>query len=40
MNVTVKDFDLFMSIGDAEILDAKLLKDEVGMKSRDYRTVI
>ena len=40
MNVTVQDFDLYMSIGDAEILDAKLIKDTVGMKSRDYRKVI
>ncbi len=29
-----------MSIGDAEILDAKIVKDVVGMKSRDYRKVI
>jgi hypothetical protein len=31
MNVTVQDFDLYMSIGDAEILDAKLIKDTIGM---------
>lgn len=40
MNVTVQDFDLFMSIGDAEILDAKIMKDVIGMKSRDYKKVI
>jgi hypothetical protein len=40
MNVTIEDFNLFMSIGDAEILDAKIVKDLVGMKSRDYRKVI
>ena len=40
MNVTIQDFDLYMSIGDAEILDAKIMKDVIGMKSRDYRKVI
>ena len=40
MNVTVQDFDLYMSMGDAEILDAKIIKDSIGMKSRDYRKVI
>jgi hypothetical protein len=40
MNVTIQDFNLFMSIGDAEILDAKIVKDVVGMKSRDYKKVI
>lgn len=40
MNVTIQDFNMFMSIGDAEILDAKLVKDVVGMRARDYRKVI
>ena len=40
MNVTIEDFSLYMSIGDAEIQDAKITKDLVGKKSRDYKKVI
>jgi hypothetical protein len=40
MNVTVQDFDLFISIGEAKILDAKITKDVIGMRNRDYTKVI
>ena len=40
MNITVSDLNLYMSIGDAEILSADIVKDEIGMADRDYPRVI
>jgi hypothetical protein len=36
MNVTIEDFDLYLSIGDAQIDSVKITKDIIGMKNRDY----
>lgn len=36
MNVTIEDFNLYLSIGDAQIDSVEITKDVIGMKNRDY----
>lgn len=40
MNVTVDDFDLYLSINDANVGETTITKDTVGMKNRDYQLVL